>query len=766
MAVIENRATEIGDVIRIKTEVPVIGLLFLTTFSDSVEEQLEASFFKQFRYSNDGGLNFTEWVDLNILNIQGVSVERKDQFILEYRYEATGTSIGSGLIFNSITVSGEFENLEYPIYDTTLFKKFFDVNDINVLGWALNVLEKLYRSGILPEYIKRNDDSSNNVEDRDFIVFWNSVTHFFALIVYFYRQYENIASNKELIKEFLQGKDIQIPVNENLEDLSYLLYNYISEYRRRGTERIVYKKDQNGEQIDGELLRLIGFVEPDEFIFALLEPKDTGLCVGHSSPCWKGTEGIVNLIKAYEYAYGFTDITKYPLIGSSYVSLINNELVLSNQGTLDSAGIGMDVLDQTKLIKVDSGIDYTISAEVSKNVLDDDNIRFDCLAYDKDFNQVNLVPLSDQNEDYVNSFVGAEPATSPVDQLDILRNDVEYFVPTTSNMRTIVSVDLASVKSDLYVFKDSSKIVIGSGQGQSLTLFSNSQGAILLGVKFSRDDLQTLYNTSNFTTFTFNYKLNNFSAEMLNTSLYVLKLDLAFRSTVFPPVFPESQTNWKEDSVLTDSFSFVSAGILNFNSVEKADGSFVMKYNFSVENLPEYKDIDIYEYMLILSIRRNPFIEPAQSTINVPPNISMDIFDFKVFQYLNENDWKTSGLQPNNILRVVDSKYILSGCLKSFNTTLINLSLNFKTGRALKMPENVCYINPRLYTTGNSGSNIKIHDFKIRPSSLPFSRGQLGIKNIIVSYLKNNNGKTIDKIKDFIVNKLIPYKSFFKIKEL
>lgn len=765
MAVIENRVTEIGDVIRIKTEVPVVGLLFLTTFSDDVEEEPSASFLKQFRYSNDGGLNFTAWQDLTLINIQNVSVERKDQFILEYRYEATGTSIGTGLVFNSITVSGEFENLEYPIYDTTLFKKFFDVNDVNVLGWALNVLEKLYRNGILPEYIKRNDDSSENTEDRDFIVFWNTTTHFFALMVYFYRQYENIASNKELIKEFLEGKDIQIPIDENLEDLSYLLYNYIAEYRRRGTERIVYKKGVNGEQINGELLRLIGFKEPDEFLFALLEPKDTGLCVGHSSPCWKGTEGIVNLIKAYEYGYGFTDITKYPLIGDQYITLIDNSLVLSNQGTNVSSGVGMDVLDQTKLIKVDSGIDYTIAVEVEKTGVEDDNIKFDCLAYDKDYNLIDLVPLSDQNESYLNSFVGAEPAVNPVSQLNILRNDVDYTVPTLTNMRTIVPVDISRVKTDLYTYRDNDKLIMASGQGQSLTLFSNSQGAILLSSKLSREDKQTLYNTSNFTTFTLNYKLNNFSAEMLATSLYVLKLDLAFRSTVFPPPFPEAESNWKEDSVLGDGL-FTSAGILNFNSVQKPDGSFLMKYDFSVENLPSYKNIDVYEYMLILSIRRNPFIAPAQSTITVPPNISMEIFDFKINQWTNENDWRASGLQPTNILNKTNVKYRMNGCLKAFDSTTTNLGLNFYTGRALKMPENVCFINPRFYSTGTAGANIKIHDFKVRPSSLPFSRGQLGIKNIIVSYLKNNNGKTIDKIKDFIVNKLIPYKSFFKIKEL
>ena len=65
MAVIENRSNEFGDIIRIKTEVPVIGLLFLDTFTDSTVGETPSEYFtKQFRYSNDAGMNFTDWMDL------------------------------------------------------------------------------------------------------------------------------------------------------------------------------------------------------------------------------------------------------------------------------------------------------------------------------------------------------------------------------------------------------------------------------------------------------------------------------------------------------------------------------------------------------------------------------------------------------------------------------------------------------------------------------------------------------------------------------
>jgi hypothetical protein len=412
MAIIENRSTEIGDVIRIKTEVPVIGLLFLDTFTDSTEgESPSAFFYKQFRYSNDAGLNFTAWQDLNTINIQDVQVEKKDQFIIEYRYESVGTMVGSDLVFNSITVSGDFENLDYPIYDSTLYKQFFDVNDINVLGWALNVLEKLYRNGILPEYLQRNDDSMDNTEDKDFITYWSSITHFFALIVYYYRQYQNIIGNKQLIKEFLASKDIVIPVDENLTDLSYLLYNYIDEYRKRGTERIYYKKGENNEQIDGELLRSIGFTEPDEFILGLLENSKIGWCIGVSSPTWTETTGCTNLIKGYEYTKSFVGLTKYPIIAPQFVSISEDisvgEDVMVITGHADFlTDIGVSVVsgidEQDKLIKVSPKLDYEVSFRIKKGNTNNDNLYFGAKVYDKDFNLISTTSVTTGN--VTNSF--------------------------------------------------------------------------------------------------------------------------------------------------------------------------------------------------------------------------------------------------------------------------------------------------------------------------------------------------------------------------
>lgn len=41
------------------------------------------------------------------------------------------------------------------IYDTTIFKQFFESDDSRVLGWAENVYDKLENANILPAFIRK-----------------------------------------------------------------------------------------------------------------------------------------------------------------------------------------------------------------------------------------------------------------------------------------------------------------------------------------------------------------------------------------------------------------------------------------------------------------------------------------------------------------------------------------------------------------------------------------------------------------------------------
>ena len=389
MAIIENRVSEEGDVLVIKTDIPIVGLIGLSQFVDTtVGEDLENYFLKEFRYSLNGGLTFSDWVTLNLTNIELVDISKFDSFVIEYRYMRIGNTPEVDLEFNDILVSGPKEDLPYPVYDKLYFSNFFNVNDIGVFGWALNVLEKIYSKGsILPDFYQRGDNKSN-LEDEDFITYWNSLTHLFAIIVYYARQFESISSNNVLLEEFLKSKDLILPKDLNAVDTLYLYQNYINEYKKRGTLSILDQKE-NGSSIDGELIRLLDHKITEELIFALFQNFESGWCLGKSSPTWKGTEFIKNIRKGYEFQNQVLDLAKYPLIESSFISIVDEKIQISNTLTdgLES-GIKFEVGNEDFRLIVDSREDYEISFFIKQSSLRP-GIAFGCTFWDVNDNVVN-----------------------------------------------------------------------------------------------------------------------------------------------------------------------------------------------------------------------------------------------------------------------------------------------------------------------------------------------------------------------------------------
>lgn len=387
--IIENLVTEQGDVLVIKTEIPIIGLIGLSQFVDTTAGESATDYFlKEFRYSQDGGLTFSDWTVLNLTNIQNVQISKYDLFVIEYKYTRIGNAPAVNLEFNDILVSGPVEELPYPVYDKTYFSNFFNVNDITIFGWAMNVLEKIYSKGmILPDFYQRGDNRSN-LEDEDFIAFWNSLTHLFAIIVYYARQFESISSNNVLLEEFLKSKDLLLPKDLNSTDMSYLYQNYIDEYKKRGTLSILDQKEK-GKSIDGELIRLLDHRVTEELVFALFQNFESGWCLSKSSPTWRGTEFIKNIRKGYEYQNEVLNLLKYPLVNSSFISIVDSKMRISN--TLTSgleSGIKFQIGNEAFKLTVDSREDYEISFFIKQSSLQA-GIRFGCSFWDVNDNSLD-----------------------------------------------------------------------------------------------------------------------------------------------------------------------------------------------------------------------------------------------------------------------------------------------------------------------------------------------------------------------------------------
>lgn len=395
--IIENKTTENGDVLRISTDVPVLGLVLLSGFMDDTDgETGDVYFKKKFRYSKDIGVTWSEWQDLNQGNIQSVPISEKESFLFEYAYQQEG---GNGeLYFNWVQLEGEVKQGDDVIYSKTDFKKFFDVNDINVLRWAFNVLEKLYERGVLPKYVQR-DYTENS---KDFIDYWLSITHFFAIIVYMARQFQDIPKNKILFDLFLESKGLALSGEESLVQREYLFANYINEFRKRGTKSIT----STDGMVNGEFMRLINYKDTDEFMFFNLVFQDLGWCCDLSSPMWTGTEQIVNAMKAYEYGEDVKDKSLYPLAGDTGSINIVEEDGKSYFSLPSTAGFnGIEApSEKEKLLKISPSLSYEIYFKVkaSGNASSPDHVVFGVNGYNENLEPVDF--YNSQTGEVLNSF--------------------------------------------------------------------------------------------------------------------------------------------------------------------------------------------------------------------------------------------------------------------------------------------------------------------------------------------------------------------------
>lgn len=399
--IIENKTTENGDVLRISTDVPVLGLVLLYGFLDNTSgESPDMYFQKKFRYSKDIGINWSDWQLLTAANIQNVPIRNKESFLFEYAYQHEGRN--GELYFNWVQLEGEVNQGDDTIYSKTDFKQFFDVNDINVLGWAFNVLEKLYQQGILPKYVQR-DYTENS---KDFIDYWLSVTHFFALIVYMARQFQDIPGNNILFNLFLEGRGLALSGEETQLQRNYLFAHYIDEYRKRGTASII---DPDGT-VYGEFLRLINYDPQEEFMFFNLVRQNMGWCCDFSSPMWIGTEQILNATKAYEYSESVKDLTKYPIVGSVDVFQYGDYEWLRLATTAGTNGIDVASPTRENLQKISPSIPYEIYFRViaiSADGTAPDHLNFGVKGYDENLQLLDF--LNAQTGQAQNSFFTEVP---------------------------------------------------------------------------------------------------------------------------------------------------------------------------------------------------------------------------------------------------------------------------------------------------------------------------------------------------------------------
>jgi len=201
--------------------------------------------------------------------------------------------------------------------------------------------------------------------------------------------------------------------------LYYIYSNYILEIAKRGTKEVYGR----GEEVDGEVLRLLDLVDTDEFLFAFTTRNELGWCIGQSSPLYTGADNVVNLIKGYEFGEDIEDLDVYPLVNEDYINLVDGKMEISNLpdgeiagiGTSSGVssggegnyyygdGIGVDLIYPEELseeaLVIDPSLDYEISFKVEKTGLLIEDLSFGVALFDKNGESVLPVRITDGEED-------------------------------------------------------------------------------------------------------------------------------------------------------------------------------------------------------------------------------------------------------------------------------------------------------------------------------------------------------------------------------
>ena len=324
MAVTNNILSEIGDEVIFTMEYPINGITALSAYTEGVTGVTGTrTFDRLFRYTLDG-INFTEWIELTDPNLAAIPVSPEHEFQAQFSYTRSGSDATGNLVFEwikldyttavSCSVGGSY-------FEGSIFSYFLECacEDIETKKWAMNVLNKVYKPGVVSKSLTRGENNNLNFEDDDYIAFWNTVTCFFAMHVNYARGFENLANDKRLIAAYLTNQAIIVNRDQTIVDMQYVMGNLYSYMRHRGTPAIGNLKSR-GATVDGELPNLVQFDEVrDEF---LMDYSKLIWQMNRHSPLYKGID-LYHVRKSYQTAIQTIDISKYPILPNGTTTVVN-----------------------------------------------------------------------------------------------------------------------------------------------------------------------------------------------------------------------------------------------------------------------------------------------------------------------------------------------------------------------------------------------------------------------------------------------------------
>ena len=364
----DNVIRNIGDSLIIRINPQITGRVHFTGYTETlVGVTATRTVERNYRISTDN-IFWSDWRELNVTNISEETYVTENSLYVEIEYTRTGTDTSGYIQFTNIVFNGTHEEIEFvaPTLMSSIFSNLVGTTPLQSL--EQNIFKKLYYRGIVPKYITRGDNNSYT-EDKDYVDFFYSVARFFSLIIRFFKRWETMKDDEEMLREQIRGYNIFFnESNVTLSELKYIAGNILSIIQQRGTEMIFVRKGDllpNGKtaEIDGEAIRLIRSRVCDELVYDAIPKYKMGWCLGNASPLYRGTSRSYNLNKTPDDTQDFSALNKYNTVGSCSLATIGTAPDTKKVIRVTGAGgieVGSaDVSD--KLIVADSQMDYEIT---------------------------------------------------------------------------------------------------------------------------------------------------------------------------------------------------------------------------------------------------------------------------------------------------------------------------------------------------------------------------------------------------------------------
>lgn len=370
-----NKIYNIGDTLIITVKPKQKGTAIIASFEDKLTgltEQRKVR--REYRIVEDD-IFYTEWQELSNDAIKGKKLKQNNN--IQVRYTREGNDKTEYIEFESIQFNGDFspEIINSPILDDSIFSGVAWSEETEAL--AKNLFKKLYFRGIIPTYIKRGDNLDVE-EDRDFVDLFYSIAKYFAIIIQFFKRFENFYNDEELMREWIRTNEIQFDESTvTLSQLQHLSRHLYDEIRKRGT-KMVFKRQgetENGKEveIDGEFIRLIQSKKSDELLYEYMPLWKLGWCLGNSSPLYRGTSFAEKLNKTRENGKDFINLENFQTFSQGdltklYIDTISDETEKSvlvfqarQNGVCGLGRIDEDTDVSNKIYVADPNLDYEIT---------------------------------------------------------------------------------------------------------------------------------------------------------------------------------------------------------------------------------------------------------------------------------------------------------------------------------------------------------------------------------------------------------------------